>query len=145
VIDNMIFDKIAAEPGLADRLQALTAEAQIELLVTSDQEQECRDSEKPELVAILEAIPVRVIGSAPFVLDHSRLGLDRLGPPEPYDTLRKQAPSPRHTKDRLGTTTSHLERVPFVTEEKRLHGYTAQQPGITIWWWKDLREHIDAL
>ncbi|MEA2276316.1 MAG: hypothetical protein QOC78_1276 [Solirubrobacteraceae bacterium] len=145
VIDNNIFDEIAGESGLLQRLHGLTARGRLELLVTSRQAEECRASAKPELIRVLTDVPVRVIGAAPFLLDVSRLGVDRLGSPEPYDALRRQASSPRHVNDHLGVATAHLEMLPFVTQEARLHGFAASIPGVDIWWWDELRTKIELL
>ena len=145
VIDNMIFDKIDAESGLVAALKVLVDEDRLELLVTSRQAEECRGSGKPHLIAVLDDVPVRVIGAAPFLLDVSRLDVDRLGPSEPYDTLQRHASSPKHINDHLAVSTAHLEMLQFVTEDKRLHGFAATQSGIEIWSWQDLRRKIDAL
>lgn len=141
----MILDKIAAEPGLVAALRVLIEDDRLELLATSRQAEECRRSGKPHLIAVLDDVPVRVIGAAPFLLDVSRLDVDRLGPSEPYDTLRRHASSPKHINDHLGVSTAHLEMLPFVTEDKRLHGFAATQPGMEIWSWQELRRKIDAL
>jgi hypothetical protein len=145
VIDNNIFDEIADERGLLEHLQKMTEQGKLELLVTSRQAEECRASEKPELIRVLADIPVRVIGAAPFLLDVSRLDVDRLGPAEPHDMLRQQASSPRHIKDHLGVATAHLEMLPFVTEDTRLHGFAASLPGVDIWRWNELRAKVEQL
>jgi hypothetical protein len=145
VIDNMIFDRIAAEPGLRKRLQTLTLAGKLQLLVTSQQEAECRASGNPELIAVLEEVPVTVIGSAPFVVGVSLVDIDRVGPAALYDALRAFASSPRHINDHLGVATAQQEMLPFVTEEKRLHGFAAEQAGVTIWNWSELRARIEAL
>src|SRR4051794_28988238 len=112
----MIFDEIAAEPGLVVKLRDLTTNGSLELLVTSRQAEECQRAQRPDLLAVLSDVPVRVIGAAPFLLDVSRLDVDRLGPVEPYATLRAFASSRRHINDHLGVATAHLETLPFVTE-----------------------------
>lgn len=99
----MIFDKIAAEPGLVAALRVLVDDDRLELLVTSRQAKECRRSGKPHPITVLDDVPVRVIGAAPFLLDVSRLDVDRLGPSEPYDSLRRHASSPKHINDHLGS------------------------------------------
>lgn len=145
VIDNMIFDEIAAERGLVAKLRDLTTNGSLELLVTSKQAEECQLAQRPDLLGRVErrsgarhrrrALPTGRVAA------RCRPG----GPAEPYDTLRAFAGSPRHTNDHLGVATAHLETLPFVTEDKRLHGFASTQPGIDIWRWRDLRRRIDAL
>lgn len=141
----MIFDKIADEPGLPERLTVLTREGKLELSVTSRQAEECRASGKDRLLRLIPEVPITVIGSAPFLVGVSRIGIDRLGPSEPYDSLRAHAPSPKHINDHLGVSTAQFEMLPFVTEDRRLHGSAASQPGVTIWSWSDLWRKIEAL
>ncbi len=145
VIDNMIFDKIAEEPGLAEQLAALTRQGNLELSVSSQQAEECKASGQEGLVSLIVEVPICVIGSTPFLVGVSRIGIDRLGPSEPYDSLRAHAASPKHTNDHLGVSTAGFEMLPFVTEDKRLHGFAASQPGVTIWSWSDLRRKIAGL
>lgn len=141
----MIFDKIADEPGLPEHLAALTEQGKLEVSVTSRQAEECRASGQERLIRLISAVPITVIGSAPFVVGVSRLDVDRLGPSEVYDALRAQATNPRHINDYLGVATAHFEMLPFVTEDRRLHRFAVSQPGVTIWQWGDLRRSIAAL
>ena len=99
----MIFDEIAAERGLVAKLRDLTTNGSLELLVTSKQAEECQLAQRPDLLAPLNDVPVRVIGAAPFLLDVSRLDVDRAGQlslTTPFEPLPAAHGIPRPSRGR---------------------------------------------
>ncbi len=144
VIDNMILDKIVDDPTRLAQIEGLVRDCQVELLLTSRQCEE-RDAAAPTRAAELQRVPVKVIGSSPFILDVSRLDLDRLGSSEPYDSLRARASNPRHLNDHQGVSTASEERAPFVTEDDRIHKHAAGLTHVVLWRWDDLARELDAL
>lgn len=152
VIDNMIFDELRRDGECLARCKQRSGDGQLGLFVTSRQEEEVRaegGSYDPDVRAanidILESVPVRPIGAAPFLLDVSRLDLDHFGGEDFYDSLRAEASSLKHLNDHQGLTGALLEKMPFVTVEKRIRGSRAAQARVAVWPWERLRGEVMAL
>jgi len=112
--DSMIFDLIAADAECA----AAVGSERVELLTTwvqEDQLEAIPDAAKREAIA---QIPRTVVGTGVFLVGQGRIGIDRIGPAEPFNTLRGDGRG--HLLDALIGATAHLDGLYLVTHDHRL-------------------------
>jgi hypothetical protein len=141
LVDSMIFDAIVDEPGMLDRIRAANDAGQLDLFATSVSERQIAAVPDPKRRALLQMVPVTYVGTAGFVLDYSRLDVDRLGPAEPIEAIAggKQ----RELGDGLIAATAAWDGVPLVTLDRRLQNRTRRELShVKIWSWEDLREVV---
>lgn len=74
--------------------------------------------------------------------DYSWLGVDRLGPDGPIETIRKGRE--KETEEAPIAATAEWNGLILVTEDQRL-GKAAGRRGILVWDWPALRAKIDSL
>lgn len=144
VVDVNILDRIVGEPGMLERVCRATDTGHLVLRLTSRQQRELENTPQA-LREQLGRVPVTVVGSAPFILGVSRLGIDRLGPDESYRSLRGNHQGDNHIEDHLGVATARLDGVSFVTDEKRLRRHARDRAAVEVWDWPELRRQIVAL
>ncbi len=140
----MIFDKIADEPGMLERVQGLSRIDQLALVATSISERQIAAVPDRMRRERLQSVPVEYVGTAGFVLDYSRLDVDRLGPSEPIEAIAKG----RHKEiaDALVAATARWEALPLVTEDTGLRKAVARElPAVDLWRWSDLHVRIASL
>jgi predicted nucleic acid-binding protein len=142
LLDTMVLDKIADDDRLLHQVQRLSSERKLELLVTSVTQREVAPiTEEPRRTRIA-SIPRTVIGTVSFVLDYSQLDVDRLGPEEPIEAIRKGRR--KHTADALIAATAEWDGLPLVTEDVRLRR-ALERGGTQTCGWDQLRYDVERL
>jgi hypothetical protein len=116
--DTMVFDFIVETPGLLDSVIKLAAEEQIEILTTWVQEEQLAAA-PTEKQALFATVPRREVGPGVFVLGVSRIGVDRLGPSEPYEHVRGDGGN-KHVSDAMIAATASMDDAILVTNDGRL-------------------------
>jgi predicted nucleic acid-binding protein len=142
LLDTMILDKIAADDRMLNQVQRLTDESKLELVVTSVTERQVAPITEEPKRRYIAAVPRTVIGTAGFILDHSQLGVDRLGPDEPIEAIRKGRP--KETPDALIAATAEWDGLTLVTEDARLRR-ALERRGTPVCGWEQLRRDIELL
>lgn len=142
IIDTQIFDKIVDEPGVLALVQRLTEAGELEIRATSAQRRELAEvgGDRGDR---LRSVPATFVGTVGFVLDHSQVGIDRLGPAEPIQTVRPGT-GKKHLEDALTASTALFENRALVTEDGRLRR-RAEEVGIEVWPWHDFFAQLRAL
>ncbi|MCW3003887.1 MAG: hypothetical protein JWQ20_3185 [Conexibacter sp.] len=134
LIDSMLFDAIAAEPDLVALVDRLTSARWLELLaapVTVEQV-----TATPDEWHRRELQRVRVLVVPPAEEDDPAVAA-------PLRAVRRTA----GIDDALIAAAAALQRVPLVTEDRRLReAVGAHLPGLALWSWADdLRPRLVAL
>lgn len=120
-----------------------TDRGELDLVVTSVTEREVgliSDEVKRKRIM---AIPRRMIGTAGFVLDYSRLDVDRLGPEGSIEAIRQGRL--KETLDALIAATAKSEGLLFVTEDVRLRKKVEDELKLVVWGWHQLRTDLMQL
>jgi predicted nucleic acid-binding protein len=140
----MIMDALAADATTLDIVNALTAAGRLKLLVTSVTQDQLSRVRDPEWRAQLQSLPYTVVGTAGFALGYSRLGVDRLGPAEPAEAVRRGRL--KETEDALIAATAKFDDLTLVTEDRRLRTST-QRPelALDILGWPEFRQALHDL
>jgi hypothetical protein len=89
----------------------------------------------------LLSVPVEQVPTFGFVLGVSRLRMARLGPEEPFETLRVGEDRATRTNDALITMTAQFERATVVSEDRDLRR-RAKEAGITAIAWEQFRARL---
>lgn len=144
----MVFDKIAATPGLTDDLEALTKAGELEIVSTHVQDDELRRISNLVKRGAVLRIPRRIVPTTEVVLGVSRFGLARFGSGEAggvrYDDI--QIGNPRHIEDALiGLAAAHEADV-LVTDEDRLaKKVKVAATTLQVWNFARLVGHIEKV
>jgi predicted nucleic acid-binding protein len=116
--DTMIFDLIANDEAL---LAALSAHADhVQVITTWVQEKQIAAVKNETHRAKLQVIPRTEVGVGVFVLGRARLGIDRLGREEPFESVRGEAKTSAHVYDALIAASADLDDLYLVTHDQRL-------------------------
>jgi predicted nucleic acid-binding protein len=143
ILDTNILDKIAEEDQMVALVRDHTDRGELDLVVTSVTEREVgliSDRVKQKRIT---AIPRRMIGTTGFVLDYSRLDVDRLGPEGPIEAIRQGRL--KETLDALIAATAKSEGLLFVTEDVRLRKKVEDELKLVVWGWHQLRTDLMQL
>jgi predicted nucleic acid-binding protein len=135
VIDSMVFDAIAAEPGLTVAVDRLTSAGRVELLAALDTMREIAATPDPGHRRALRRVRVLVVP-----------------PPDPADPAtgplfaRLRGSTGVGDGDARIAMAAAAQGVPLVTEDRDLRlAAEAQLPGLVLWRWRDdLRPRILA-
>lgn len=138
----MILDKIVEEDRLLDQVRRLSVEKKLELIVTSVTERQIEPITDEAKRTRIASIPRRVIGTVGFVLDYSLLGVDRLGPDEPIEAIRKGRR--KETADALIAATAEWDGLLLVTEDVRLRR-ALEHRETRVCGWAELQHDIERL
>jgi len=98
VIDSNIFDKIV-DDGLTEAVTRLARAGRLVLISTHVQRDEIERVQDRKRLARLLEVPVEQVPTFGFVIGESRIGMARLGPTEPFETLRSGADRMTRTRD----------------------------------------------
>jgi predicted nucleic acid-binding protein len=143
LIDSDVFDSIVDEPGMLHRVRDLVEAERLELIAASVSRRQIARAPTPRR-ALLESVPVTWVGTAGFALDYSRLDVDRLGPSQPIDAIRKGRS--KELEDALIAATALFDGVPLISEDKRLRNAVARElPRLRVHAWDFLRGEIFRL
>jgi hypothetical protein len=142
LLGTMILDKIADDDRLLDRVQRLSGGGKIELLVTSVTERQLEPIPAGPRKKRIASIPRTAIGTAGFILDFSLLDVDRLGPGEPIEAIRKGRS--KETADALIAATAEFDGLTLVTEDLRLRRAILRR-GTPVCGWDQLRHELMRL
>lgn len=91
---------------------------------------------------LIASVPRTVIGTVGFILDYSQLDVDRLGPEEPIEAIRKGRR--KETADALIAATAEWDGLMLVTEDARLRR-ALERRGTPVCGWERLRSDIELL
>jgi hypothetical protein len=138
----MILDKIAEDDQLLDQVKRLTDERKLELIVTSVTERQVAPIPEEPKRRLIASVPRTVVGTVGFILDYSQLGVDRLGPEEPIEAIRKGRR--KETADALIAATAEWDGLMLVTEDARLLR-ALERRGTPVCGWEQLRRDIEGL
>jgi hypothetical protein len=138
----MILDKIAEDDQLLDQVKQLTDERKLELIVTSVTERQVAPIPEEPKRRLIASVPRTVVGTVGFILDYSQLGVDRLGPEEPIEAIRKGRR--KETADALIAATAEWDGLMLVTEDARLLR-ALERRGTPVCGWEQLRRDIEGL
>ncbi len=136
LIDSMIFDAIADEPGLLALVDRLTSAGRLELLAAPVSVDQVAATPDPVRRKLLRRVRVLVVP-----------------PVEPGDAvggaeLAALWASPGVDLDDAGiAAAAFVQHAPFVTEDRDLRRAVAERlPGLPVWGWaSDLRPRLVAL
>lgn len=142
LLDTMILDKIVEDDRLLDQVQRLSVEKKLELVVTSVTERQVEPITDESKRARIASVPRTVIGTVGFILDYSQLDVDRLGPDEPIEAIRKGRR--KETADALIAATAEWDGLLLVTEDVRLRR-ALERRGTRVCGWEQLRQDIERL
>lgn len=142
LLDAMILDKIAEDDRLLDEVRQLSDEGRLELVVTSVTERQLEPITEELKRSQIASVPRRVIGTVGFILDYSQLDVDRLGPDEPIEAIRKGRR--KETADALIAATAEWDELLLVTEDARLRR-AVERRGTPVCGWEQLRHEIERL
>ncbi len=117
--DTNVFDFIAADVGLLQRVQQATAAGVLVVLTTHVQEDELAAITDLEKRVLIAQIPRTKIPTEGFVVDVSRLGEARLSEGTTIEALRR-GNWPRYTKDALIGATAQADANVLVTNDETL-------------------------
>jgi hypothetical protein len=142
MIDSMIYDEIAAVPGLRAKICRLIDDHQLDLIASHVQQDEIAatldEARRRELmnVPISETVPTSV-----FVLDVSRLGMAQLGEPQQRDLDYEALAGPNrvNAKDVEIALTALNKADVLVTKERRLQSQLVGK-GLPVWTFDPFRE-----
>ena len=148
MLDSNIFDEIIKTPGLAGQLRSLTASGRLDIVVTHVQEDELAGIQDIEKRRAIRQVPRRLIPTAVFVLDVSRLGQARLGEGDEggleYDTLHGE--NPKRVRDAVIALTAAAEAEgveAFVTVDDRLaRRVRAKAKTLKVWNFAEFRSRV---
>jgi len=125
LIDSMIFDAIADEPGMLDRVDRLTRARRVELLATPVSIGQVAAIRDPARRRLLQRVRVLVVAPAGAASPALRALRD--------DGVAEDDAAIAAAATGLG--------VPLVTEDRVLQG-AAPEAGLEVWTWADLRPRI---
>jgi len=136
LIDSMIFDAVADEPGLLGLVDRLTSAGRLELLAAPTSIAQVAATPDPERRRRLQRVRVLVVPPA---------GDGHPGAPETLAALR--AARGVGSGDALIGAAAAAHGVPLVTEDRALAAAAAAAaPPVTVWAWApDLQPRIAAL
>jgi hypothetical protein len=118
MLDSNAFDALALDDAVRSKVERATIEGRLELIRTHIQDDEIEAIKNDDRRQALLSLTTRIEPTAVFVLDHSRLGLARLGSDEANAIYNEIAgPSLRHVPDAIIAVTAHDEGIPLVTNE----------------------------
>jgi predicted nucleic acid-binding protein len=144
MLDTMIFDKIVSAEGMTEKLQQLTDDGALALLVTHVQEDQLADISDAKKQASIERVPRTLVPTSAFALGFSRLGMAGLGSGRLLKSIRGTTSPLRHTKDGLiGATAGNTSAV-LVTEDRRLRR-RAVAAGVSTWDFAAFRAWVDSI
>jgi hypothetical protein len=138
----MILDNIAEDDRLLDQVQQLSGEKKLELVVTSVTERQVLPITDEPKRARIASIPRTAVGTVGFILDYSHLGVDRLGPDEPIEAIRRGRR--KETADALIAATAEWDGLLLVTEDVRLRR-ALERRGTWVCGWEQFRQDIERL
>jgi hypothetical protein len=150
MLDTNIFDHIIETPGLAGHLRSLTASGRLDIVVTHVQEDELAGIHDTERRRAVQQVPRRLVPTAVFVLDVSRLGQARLGGGHEggleYDTLHGE--NPKRVRDAVIALTSAAaaeEVEAFVTEDGGLaQRVKAKAKTLKVWNFSEFQLRVSS-
>ncbi len=142
LLDTMILDKIVEDDQLFDQVQRLSDESKLALIVTSVTERQVEPITEEPKRSRIASVPHTVIGTAGFILDYSQLDVDRLGPEEPIEAIRKGRQ--KETADALIAATAEWDGLMLVTEDARLRR-ALERRGTRVCGWEQLGSDIERL
>lgn len=130
LLDSNVYDVLVDTPELYGLVIEACENGRIELLMTHIQLNELTNHPDDAVRAAIFAIPLIVTPTYGVVMGVSKLGLARLGEPEPIEAIRSS--SGNHTNDALIATIAQFEGAVLVTEDNRLTK-RARAEGIEVW------------
>lgn len=153
--DRLMLDSNAIDPLLDDAaflaaVVSAIATGRLALVVThiqADELAEAKDPRRSALLAAIEVIGPANVSTAGFVLNVSRLDraalFDDAGAAR-HDAFVGDTEGRRHTRahDGLIIATAERERIPLVTDERRLGRVREHYPGVEILGIQALRDRV---
>jgi hypothetical protein len=125
--DAMIYDEIVSVPGMVDALRRLKESGTLILYSTHVLEEQI--SKGPNADRRL-SVPREEVGAGVFLVGSGRIGIDRLGSAEPYETVRGEGQT--HIADAVIAATAHMDGAFLITHDKRLIARATGQSIPTI-------------
>jgi len=145
MLDSMIYDKLIAEPGMVERLNALSKMGLIILLSTHIQEDQLADIPDPAKKSEVSRIVRRCVPTSGALVGISKVGMCTVGNGgrggvTVADVLTKGG---GHAHDALIATTAAKEADVLVTDEKRLpKRVKATKSSFQVWSFDQFKSHV---
>ena len=120
MLDSNAFDALALDDGVRCAIESVVHARTLDLVITHVQMDELDATPDPRRAA-LRRLTVSATHTSGFVLDVSRLDMAALSTTEEaaiFDAVT--GGNPRHHQDALIVLTARRERIPVVTNDKRL-------------------------
>jgi hypothetical protein len=118
MLDSHIYDAVAANPALKQKIERCQANGHITLLSTHIQAEELARIPPERDIGQASAVDTESIGTSVFVLDYSYLDVDRLGTPEADNAFSQlQINNPKHTEDAMIGATALTDADILVTND----------------------------
>jgi hypothetical protein len=125
----MIYDEIVKTPGMIEALRALANDGRLTVYSTGVVEDQISNGPNAEFRL---AVPRTKVGAGVFLVGSGRIGIDRIGPDEPYESVRGPEKSYRHIADAVIAATAAMDEAILITHDKRLMSNATRQGIPTI-------------